>query len=348
VHPDLEVAEFLTERGFPGVPHVRGALTYRAPEGARTLGVLQDYVPHETDGWNLTLDELGRFSERVLTTRPALPPIAGPLGDLSARELPPEVRTILGPFLPHVELLGRRTGELHRALASDATDPRFAPEPFSALYQRALVQSLRNVARQVLSRLRRQVRQLPEDVQPDVQRVLQMEAEILARARSAFQDRFTSRRIRYHGNYHLGRVLFTGKDFVILLFEGEPARALGERRIKRSPLRDVASMMRSFHYVSAHALSGRVTSGAVRREDLPILEPAVQSWRHWVSTAFLQSYLRTIADASFCPATAGELRSALTAYLLEKTFYEIAYEMAQRPEWVHIPLRELLDLVERR
>jgi maltose alpha-D-glucosyltransferase/alpha-amylase len=246
-----------------------------------------------------------------------------------------------------VELLARRTGELHLALAADPSDPHFAPEPFTALYQRSLIQSLRNVTRQVLSLLRRRARHLPADVQADVQRVIHLEPEILARARAALQTRFASKRIRYHANFHLGRVLFTGKDFVILLFEGEPARSLGERRVKRSPLRDVASMMRSFHYVSAHALSGRVTSGAVRREDLPVLEPALRSWRTWVSTAFLQGYLRTVQGAPFAPASAEELRAGLTAFLLEKTLYEIAYEVAQRPEWVRIPLGELLELVER-
>jgi maltose alpha-D-glucosyltransferase/alpha-amylase len=349
VHPDLDIGQLLTERGFPNSTHVRGALTYRSEaRGPMTVGILQDFVAHETDAWRLTLDELGRYCERVLTSGPSAPLPAEPLVDLAQRDVPPDVRERIGPFLQTVELLGRRTAELHLALASDANDPRFAPEPFSALYQRSLVQSMRNLARQVFHRLRRRARHLPEDAQAEAQRALSLETEILNRARSAFQVRFRAKRIRYHGNYHLGRLLYTGKDFVILFFEGEPARPLAERRIKRLPFRDVASMLRSFHYVAAHALSGRVTSGAVRREDLPVLEPALRWWRLWVSVAFLQSYLRATAGSPFAPASAEELKATLTAYLIEKTLYEIAYEVDHRPEWARIPLTELLDLMDRK
>ncbi len=349
VHPDLELATLLTERAFPNSIHVRGVLTYTPDAGApTTVGILQDYVAHETDGWRLTLDDLGRYFERILTTRPALTLPPEGAADLAQRDIPPEVRETIGPFLQTIELLGRRTAELHLALSSDTADPRFTPEPFSALDQRSLVQSMRNLARQVLHRLRRSARRLPEDAQAMAQRAIGMESEVLARARSAFQTRFSSKRIRYHGNFHLGRVLYTGKDFVILFFEGEPARRLAERRIKRLPLRDVAAMMRSFHYVAAHALSGRVTSGAVRHEDLPILEPALRWWRAWISAAFLRSYLGTSAGAPFAPASPEELRLSLTAYLLEKTLYEIAYEVDQRPEWARIPLAELLEILERK
>jgi maltose alpha-D-glucosyltransferase/alpha-amylase len=344
-HPDLEVVQFLSEHGFTHCPPVRGVVSYRTDNGPSTLAVLQDYVPHETDGWRVTLDELGRYFERVLTARPVVPVPAEGLADLAAREVPPEVRQAIGPFLQTVELLGQRTAEMHNTLAQETTDPRFAAEPFSALYQRSLIQSMRNVGRSVLQQLRRRARTLPESAQADVQRVLQLEADILRRSRSAFETRFRAKRIRYHGNFHLGRVLYTGRDFTFLFFEGEPGRPLAERRIKRSPLRDVATMLRSFHYVAAHALSGRVSSGAVRAEDLPILEPALRAWRAWIGTAFLRRYLHTAAGAPFAPAGPEELRASLTAYLLERTLHEIRYELDQRPEWVTIPLAELLDLM---
>jgi len=234
---------------------------------------------------------------------------------------------------------------MHVVLASDPGDAAFAPEPFSALYQRSLVQSMRNSARSVLQRLRRQLRSLPEATQADAQRVLDLEADVVKKTRAVLETRLKSKRIRYHGNFHLGRVLYTGKDFEFLFFEGEPGRPLAERRIKRSPLRDVASMLRSFHYVAAHALSGRVSSGAVRAEDLPVLEPALRAWRCWVSAAFLRKYLLTAAGSPFAPATPEELRASLTASLLERTLHEIAYELDQRPEWVAIPLSQLLELV---
>jgi maltose alpha-D-glucosyltransferase / alpha-amylase len=345
-HPDLEVVQFLAGHGFAQCPPVRGVISCKTAAATSTVAVLQDYVPHETDGWLVTLDELGRYCERMITggSAPGVP-AEGP-AELAGRETPADVKQAIGPFLQTIELLGQRTGEMHLALASDANDPRFAPEPFSALYQRSLVQSVRNVGRSVLHRLRRRLRTLPEAVQADAQRAIQLETEILKRSRTAFETRFRSKRIRYHGNYHLGRVLYTGRDFVVLFFEGEPGRPLAERRIKRSPLRDVASMLRSFHYVTAHALSGRVSSGAVRAEDLPILEPALRAWRAWIGAAFLRKYLQTVADASFAPTSAEELRASLTGYLLERTLHEIGYELDQRPDWVTIPLSELLDLMK--
>jgi maltose alpha-D-glucosyltransferase/alpha-amylase len=346
-HPDLEVVSFLAEHGFAHCPPVRGGMAYRTAGGASsTLAVLQDYAPHETDGWLVTLDELGRYAERILTGLAGPPLPAEGLVDLAAREIPGDVRQAVGPFLATVELLAQRTAEMHSTLASDPADPRFAPEPFSALYQRSLVQSVRNVGRSVLQRLRRRLRTLPEAVQADAQRAASLEAEILKRSRAAFETRFRSKRIRYHGNYHLGRVLYTGRDFVMLFFEGEPGRPLAERRIKRSPLRDVASMLRSFHYVTAHALSGRVSSGAVRAEDIPVLEPALRAWRAWVGAAFLRRYLQAAAGQPFAPATPEELRASLTGYLLEKTLHEIGYELDQRPEWVTIPLSEMLELMK--
>ncbi len=344
-HPDLEVVQFLTEHGYAHCPPVRGVLSYATASATSTVAVLQDYVPHETDGWRVTLDELGRYCERILTGEAAPPAPGERIDDLAGREIPAEARQAMGPFLQTAELLGQRTGEMHITLASDPADPRFAPEPFSALYQRSLVQSVRNVARSALHRLRRRLKTLPEAAQADAQRALGLEAEVLKRARTAFETRFRSKRIRYHGNYHLGRVLYTGRDFVILFFEGEPERPLAERRIKRSPLRDVASMLRSLHYVTAHALSGRVSSGAVRAQDLPILEPALGAWRAWVGAAFLRKYLQTVAAAPFAPSGPEELRSSLTGYLLERTLHELSYELDQRPDWVGIPLSALLDLM---
>jgi maltose alpha-D-glucosyltransferase/alpha-amylase len=345
-HPDLEVVAFLAKHGFTHCPPVRGVIAYKTPSETSTLAVLQDYVPHETDGWQVTLDELGRYSERILTGSAAPPLPAEATAELAGRDLPEDVRQAIGPFLATVELLAQRTAEMHITLASDPADPRFTPEPFSALYQRALVQSVRNVGRSVLQRLRRRLRTLPEAVQADAQRAASLEAEILKRSRAAFETRLRSKRIRYHGNYHLGRVLYTGRDFVMLFFEGEPGRSLAERRIKRSPLRDIASMLRSFHYVTAHALSGRVSSGAVRAEDIPVLEPALRAWRAWVGAAFLRQYLQTAAGQPFAPASAEELRASLTGYLIERTLHEIGYELEQRPEWLTIPLSELLDLMK--
>jgi len=173
--------------------------------------------------------------------------------------------------------------------------------------------------------------------------VLDLEGEIRRRYRSLLQRKLNTMRIRVHGDYHLGQVLYTGRDFVIIDFEGEPARPLSERRIKRSPLRDVAGMLRSFHYASYMALFGQVPG--IRPEDFPALEPWAHFWYTWVSVVFLKAYLSVVKDEPFLPKDPIELQILLDAYLLEKAVYELGYELNNRPEWLKVPFRGLLQLL---
>ena len=152
-------------------------------------------------------------------------------------------------------------------------------------------------------------------------------------------------RIRVHGDFHLGQVLYTGKDFLIIDFEGEPAHSLSSRRIKRSPLRDVAGMRRSFHYASNAPLIGKTGGSVFRPEDAARLEPWARCWNLWVSAAFLTSYFEASAEASFLPRSREELTSLLSVYLLEKSIYELGYELNNRPDWVKLPLRGILELL---
>jgi maltose alpha-D-glucosyltransferase/alpha-amylase len=347
-HPDVEIGRFLTDEArFAGVPPLLGGLEYaRSRTQSAVVATLHGFVPNEKDAWTFTTDELGRFFERVLTGKrgtmhPLLP--AEHVADLARRDTPVEAAALVGPFLEWVTLIGQRTADLHMALAG-APGTGFEPEPFSELYQRSLVQSMRNVARQVLQRLKRRLRDLPEDLRPEGQRLLGLEGEIVRRTKATFARRFSGARMRYHGNLHLGQLLYTGRDFVIIMSEGDAARSLADRRIKRSPLRDVAALLRSFHYVSAHATGPG--GGAVRPEDVPVLDPWVRYWRTWVSVGFLRGYLHGSAGAPFHPRTHEELRDSLTAYLVEKALYELAYELEMRPDWVHIPLRGVLELVD--
>jgi maltose alpha-D-glucosyltransferase / alpha-amylase len=350
LHPDVEVSRFLTDRGFSHTPPLQGSLDYRRPGGTpMTVALLHGYVAREGDAWRLTLDELGRYFERVLIRAPGEPPAppvaAGDLVDLARGEIPHEAREAVGPFLDSIALLGQRTAELHQALAADATDPDFAPETFSALYQRSLVHSVRNLARQVQQRLRRRLKHLPEDARPDAQRLVSLEAELLRKLRGLFEKRWTVTRMRYHGSFHLGQVLYTGRDFIFALSEGERFRSLADRRVKRAAIRDVASMVRSIHYAAAHVFSTNASSGSVRKEDLPALLPWATYWRTWVSAAFLKSYLEVAGKASFVPASTEELRTALTGFLLEKALHELGFELEGRPDWARIPLRGILELL---
>jgi maltose alpha-D-glucosyltransferase/alpha-amylase len=346
--PDLEIGRFLTEKaGFTHSPPVLGALEYRRGRGApRTLAILQGFVANEGDAWRFSMDALGRYFDRVLTQKAGASPAAVPEGppSLFGSEPTPVVYEMLGTYVQAAELMGRRTAELHRALSSDAEDPAFAPEPFTTLYQRSLVQSARNLVRQAFTLLRRRLRDLPEDARDEAQRVLALEGELLRRTKAALTRRITGQRIRVHGDFHLGQVLYTGRDFVIIDFEGEPARPLGERLIKRSALRDVAGMVRSFHYSGHAALLQRLASGQLRREDVTVLEPWARYWERWASAVFVRGYLASAGEGAWLSSSPDERRQLLTAYLLDKAVYELAYELNNRPDWVRIPLVGILDL----
>jgi maltose alpha-D-glucosyltransferase/alpha-amylase len=351
VNPDLEIGRFLTEKArFPHTAAVAGALEYRPQRGEPvTVGILHSFVPHACDAWQYTVDEISAYFERAAAHRDAdpaalLPP---PVVAASETEPPALIKEVLSSFTASVQLLGQRTAELHLALASDVGDPLFAPEPFSALYQRSIYQSMRSVAGQAFPLLRRRLSTLAAPVRPLAQRVLELEKEVGRRFQSVLSRKITAMRIRHHGDYHLGQVLYTGKDFVIIDFEGEPARPLSERRIKRSPLRDVAGMLRSFHYATYSVLFAQEAQGTVNSppEARTSRELWARVWHAWVSALFLKSYRDTGSRAPFLPHSSEELQVLLDAYMLEKAVYELTYELNNRPEWVRIPLAGILQLL---
>ena len=311
------------------------------------IAILQGYVPSQGDAWTFTLDEVTRYFDRVLSRagedREA-PPLPSSLFDLDFAAVPPLMQELIGGFfLEMVALLGRRTGELHRTLASRPQEPAFSPEPFSLLYQRSVYQSMRSLARQVLVHLGRNLQRLPPEIKAEAQWLLDAEQEILRRLRRFIDRKFIAMKIRIHGDYHLGQVLYTGKDFIVIDFEGEPARAMSERRIKRSPLRDVAGMIRSFHY-AAHTVL--LKHGQLRSEDVPALGEWAEAWYRHVSGVFLHAYLGTVAGASFVPEERQDLEIMLDAFLLDKAIYELGYELDNRPDWVRIPLRGIKEIME--
>jgi maltose alpha-D-glucosyltransferase/alpha-amylase len=355
INPDLEIGRFLTEQtDFRHTPRVAGALEIRGRgHEPVTLGVLQEFIPNEGDAWRYTLDSLGRFFDRVAMSwgQTAAAATAGgvvpaePLTALAERELGADDFERIGTYVPTVRLLAERTAELHIALAS-GRGKDFAPEPFSELYQRSLYDSMRSLTKKNLRLLRSRLAACPEAERPAAEWVLAAEERILDRFHRLTSRKLAAERTRVHGDYHLGQVLYTGRDFVILDFEGEPARSLSERRLKRSPMRDVAGMLRSFQYAAYVALFEEVASGVSSAEAGPALESWALYWERWVSAAFLQAYLNRVRGAEFLPASAEEREILLDTFLLEKAIYELGYELNNRPDWVRIPLqgiRQILD-----
>jgi maltose alpha-D-glucosyltransferase/alpha-amylase len=346
INPELEIGRFLTERTtFQYISQLAGALEYFSGKGKIvTVATLHSFVPNEGDAWQYTLDFLNRYFKYVLAHPTVqVPPI--PQSHLLSlpEEAPALAQETIGPYLVSVRLLGTRTAELHVALASAPDDPEFAPEPFSLIYQNSLYHAMRSSATQTLQLLRERLKELPEGLRENAQRVLDSENNIIERFQLIRKRRISAARIRCQGDYHLGQVLYTGKDFVIIDFEGEPARSLSERRIKRSPLRDVAGMIRSFHYAAHSALLHQASLG-LKPEDLPALERWAQFWYLWVSSSFLMSYLNSVAQ--LLPDDPEQRKILLDTYLLEKAVYEIGYELNNRPDWLKVPLEGILQLMK--
>jgi len=349
VNTDFEITRFLNEEtSFRNTPRVAGTLEYRDEPAAAptTVAILQGFMPNSGDAWSYTLDAIGRYYDNLLSDSARAERIAKSIpGDgifaLAQKPVPDSVRETLGGYLGDAELLGTRTAEMHLALASRDDIPAFAPEPFTPHYQRSIYQFMRTQIVQTLQAVRRRAKEHPE-----YEELLAHEAELHATIRKVLNGKMEASRIRIHGDYHLGQVLYTGKDFVIIDFEGEPARPLSERRLKRSALRDVAGMLRSFHYAPYAVAFGTAPGSYVRPEDQTRLDTGARYWHQWVSAAFLRAYLTESAKGKHLPAKLEDVETLLNAYLIEKALYEIIYELNNRPEWVKIPLKGLLDLLE--
>lgn len=331
INPDIEITGYLTEhKDCQNIPTFAGCIESVHSSGEKIyLCMLQRFVPSEAIAWDYTQDHIKGFFDLVLSR----------MNDRSDKGVIKNIRIerlIDGLFLEMVDLLGQRTGEMHEKLSEGIDDPDFKPEPFSLLYQRSVYQSMGSQARFVFKLLKKQISKLPEAIQREAAPVLASEQEIMKRLKLILQTKYSAKKIRIHGDYHLGRVLFTGKDFVIIDFEGESAKALSERRLKRSALRDIAGMLRSFHYAVYSTL---FLHNSVREEDVALLESAADFWYSKVSKVFVKSYVNTIGKAEFLPKTTKELEMLLQIYLLDKAIYELGYELNNRPDWILIPLK---------
>jgi maltose alpha-D-glucosyltransferase/alpha-amylase len=348
-NPDIEIERFLTEKkSFPHIPPFVGEIEYKKNgREPMSLGILEKFIPNHGDAWPFTLDEIERYFERVLARRGEIDEIPPTIDALSqwktVEETPSLVRELIGQFyLEMAGRLGKRTAELHLALASDLSDQNFAPEPFTVYYQRSLYQSLRSLTSRNLQLLRKNIRKLPDNIRDKAEEIVNREKEILDTFEAVIKNRIRGNKIRIHGDYHLGQVLFTGNDFIIIDFEGEPARPLSERKIKRSALRDVAGMIRSFHYA---AYTGLFKQESLKKEYASALDPWADIWYQYVVRAFLRSYFNELADSSFIPQEPELIGIMLNAFVLDKAVYEIGYELNNRPDWVIIPIKGILGLL---
>ena len=357
INPDFEIGRQLTEKvRFPRVPAVAGALEYERGSQPTTLAMVQQLVESQADGWTHATDEIGRYYDRIGSV--TAPVVSAPrrFTELATTEIPKRVQEAMGAYIELALKLGRRTGEMHLALAADTTDPAFAPEPFSKDDLKALSSEAVALAQRAFQSLDARLQQQAEEQAGDTDqsgsrqgvdveqahRLVTARDALLDRIRSAPRFEFVCSKIRVHGDYHLGQVLWSEADFYLLDFEGEPARSLPYRRQKQSPLKDVAGMLRSFNYAAYAGLFGQA---ATRPADFGRLEPWAHIWQTWASAAFLRGYFETAGEASFLPADFAQRDALLRLFMLDKALYELNYELNNRPDWVRIPLWGIFDLL---
>jgi len=380
-NPDPEIGRFLTEVAhFPRIAPFLGEIKATLPDAPEptTLAMLQGLIENEGDGWQVTLDELTRYYEDCLSsttpTDVGLSPtfLDDPSPDATAARIPAAAREHAGLSLDAAALLGRRTAELHLALATSIGDlstnevlgaevvSAFAPISFT---EESLAADAGHIEAQVICSLDALKRSLPtftDAITTDAAAlVLSRRLALHARAQAIVQPiaqplsngaqqdspaAASGLRTRIHGDYHLGQVLRTHSDYILLDFEGEPARSLSERRAKQSPLRDVAGMLRSFSYAAYVALEPFVQRhpGAAKS-----LDAWAQLWLNAVSTEFLNAWRVTLAANPHLTPQPRQAQRLLDAYLLEKALYELLYELNNRPAWVRIPLTGILALLRK-
>ncbi|MGH8228736.1 MAG: putative maltokinase, partial [Steroidobacteraceae bacterium] len=322
INPELEMGRFLTQTAhFTHVVPLAGALEYLASDAApATLALLQAFVPNQGDGWDLTVNYLVRFLE-------------------DRRTAAPFATDAHGAYLALMHTLGLRTAELHRALTTPTDDPAFAAEPITPEDLRGWSSRARASALAALERLAHP-QDLPEAVREPAAELLAYREELLARIDACGAAPARGLKIRHHGDYHLGQVLLQRNDFVIVDFEGEPARPLALRREKSSPLRDVAGMLRSLGYARHAALRRCVVE---TQEDCNRWQPLLTAWESEARGAFLAAYDACASAGGLHPPLLESLQ-VLALFELEKSIYELGYELSHRPDWAGIPLATLLEL----
>jgi maltose alpha-D-glucosyltransferase/alpha-amylase len=331
------------------VPAYAGGIEYRAGNGkVYDLGVLQTYISCHGDAWRSTLTSLTQFVEHLLSHKQELPKLPSPLPTLLEVVdvgIPEQFRDLVrGLHLEMALVLGRRTAEMHRALASGSTtDTDWKTEEYSTLYQRSIFQSMRGLIRRNFQLLKEHLERLPVDVQRRATAILAAEKEIIAYLQKLTGRRLSGMKSRIHGDFHLGQALFTGKDFVFIDFEGEPANPLSQRRRKRSPLRDVASMLHSFHYAVMTTL---VHHGASHPEDLPLLEPWLDAWYVYVTGSYLKAYLHALKNSPLIPADREERALMLRSFMIQKAVRELGYDLNNRSDLVDLSLRGIEMLLK--
>jgi maltose alpha-D-glucosyltransferase/alpha-amylase len=348
-NPELEIIQALSENAtaeFKNFPIYSGALEYRSAKGEKaSLGILVDFVPNQGNAWDFAQNSMEHFFDEIRSRREDLMEgYTEKSGDILKFIGKEKEKELFDPFfIEMIELLGKRTAEMHLALASVKGKADFKEEPFSLLYQKSLYQSFRTLLKRTVSQMKSSRKRLDEKQKALIDEILQNENILLSTIKKALEkDKIDTTKIRVHGDYHLGQVLFTGKDFIIIDFEGEPTRSLTARSLRYCPFKDIAGMLRSFHYA---IYMGQFEYLKKDPESSAFTTPWLEPWYRKVKDIYLESYLKRAGKASFVPSDRKQLDDLLSVYTIEKAIYEADYELNNRPDWLHIPLNGLTKIL---
>jgi maltose alpha-D-glucosyltransferase/alpha-amylase len=348
INPDLETTRFLTkEAKFEYIPAFVGDIEWKSKRGPIVLGLMQEMIENHGDGYCYFLERIHNYVERLLAGGKDLQrweEREGALTDPVAFDaLPQELQTLLGsPAAEQARMLGIRTGQLHLALASGGESKDYRPEAFSLHYQRSLFSSLQSLVRETYQNLSRNKNKLPADMQANTERITAYRPKLLAIFKRIYAKKLDALKIRIHGNYHLGQVLLTGKDLAISDYSGDPGLSYSERRLKRSPLIDLASMVLSFHKV---AFEGFMDNPQLQEADRIALQPLAALWAHYMSGFFIRSYIATVKDAQLLPAEPKEFEMMWQNYLLQRAIYAFNEALRTDPTRLIIPLTLIRNIL---
>lgn len=343
-NPEIEICNYLSSRSFKQGPSLIASVDLIHKDKTFSVGILQRYVHSEKDAWQMTIDYLTQMCEQILVDNYSLSvndlPQKSRLSDLFKADVPESITRYGTWYLGQIKMLSTALANLHLSLGDFDGPDAFSPEELTPFYQRSMFQSLRNWTEKAMQVLGEKVQTSMDEERRLYKTALSLKQTIYQRIEPLKKITIDSYRIRCHGDFHLGQVLSTGANLIIVDFEGEPARSIKERRVKRSSLRDVAGLMRSIDYAAHYVLKVHI-----RSEDRSKLADFLRSWSLVMQVQFLKAYYDQMATSRLIPQNLDDFILLTECLLFEKVLYEIIYEADNRPQWLDIPVQGLLDLL---
>lgn len=350
IHPEMEMSQFLSVKKFEHTPILSGQILYsKDKEIPMTLAVAFNYVSNQGSAEDWVIESLVSYFESPLTHSKEIPitylPKTHILESLQT-SLPQELNGAIGNRINFMELLGRRIAELHLALSDSHEEPDFAPESFSQLYQRSLYQTLRNRTGVVLRALKRKLNELPPQLKNEINWIFANEKRLLDFYSTLSGPALSGKRIRCHGNLHLGQALLTGNDFMFIDFAGDPSRNLSERRIKRSPIWDLVGMISSLYRAAHSAILLQKERGLIVPENISYQENWADVWCFWNSAALLRGYKEVMQSKNLLPATPDQERKLFDILRADKTMIELNNDLSANLDWISYSLKGMHRIIE--